>query len=477
MGLACGPHGVKTFVKQTFPNCLRDFPTLASCVQATGHQTKQVVAILDGNVLVNQLPMSVTTFDGYVSVFSGFLRQAFQAADAVFVVWDEPCLVTKAKLEEQRKRDQARKKSVPMMSADLAATLAPDTDSYGIDVIESCNPHDLLANRAARPRFWDALCKRSMCMMSERPMAGKVLLFDGIDCRGADRPHTEKREPGMFSNDDKIETLMERPSTHVFGEGDLKLTDLEGEIQDLRNSGKAFTTVELVLVCTIDTDSIAIELMQEAVKVAAAAASEDQESDAGKHLKTVLCFRETNRKRKEGDDEPAHSVSMHACIDLQILYNEIVADLNIDGGLGKPAIALLVAGWAMCGCDFVHLKGIRSDVVWSSMKLLCKREKSILERMDPIYSLSSTDDDEAFAHGRRLVTSAISRLAELCIDELADMPRMQKACASAREVLGPLSKFAMACQPPCAEVLKAAWTTLYWSGLERTDLRQWGFDI
>jgi len=476
MGLACGPHGIKAWTKQTFPNCLRDFPTLASCVQATGHQTKQVVAIMDGNVLVNQLPMSVTTFDGYVTVFSGFLRQAFQAADTVFVVWDEPRKVTRAKLEEQRKRDQARRKSVPLMSTDLAAALSPDTDNFGIDVIEACNPHSLLANRAARPRFWDALCKRSMGLMSEKPMASKVLLFDGIDCRGADRPYDEKREPGMFSNEDRIETLMERPPTHPFGEGDLKMTDLESELQDLRNTGRAFTDVELVLICTVDTDSIAIELMQEAVKVAAAAASQDQESDAGKHLKTLLCFRETSRKRKEGDDEPTHSVSMHACIDLQILYNEISAELEIDAGLGRHAIALLAAGWALCGCDFVHLKGIRSDVVWSSMKLLCKREKSTLERMDSIYSLSSTDDDDAVSHGRRLITGAVSRLAELCTDELSEMPRMQRACASAREALGPLSKFAVVGQPPCTEVLKAAWTTLYWSGLERTDLTEWGFD-
>ena len=51
-----------------------------------------------------------------------------------------------------------------------------------METIERCNPHDLLANRLARPRFYDALCRRTMTqIMQDSSFGHKTLTFDGID--------------------------------------------------------------------------------------------------------------------------------------------------------------------------------------------------------------------------------------------------------------------------------------------------------
>ena len=147
MGLSSGPHGIKTFVKTRFPSAVRDFPSLPSLVKATGHEPKHVAVLLDGNVMVNQVPVAVTDFDGYVKIFKNYIQSGLLAADHVFVVWDEPLHVPRTKLDEQRRRDLQRQRGAPILSEDLEAKFAPKTDDYNMETIERCNPHDLLANR------------------------------------------------------------------------------------------------------------------------------------------------------------------------------------------------------------------------------------------------------------------------------------------------------------------------------------------
>ena len=483
MGLASGPHGIKTFVKTKFPEALRDFPTLAHVVAGSGHRADQAAVLLDGNVLINQIPTAVTDFEGYVRVFGGFVSAALAAADHVLVVWDDPALVSRAKLDEQRRRDLARARTAVVVSADLQPTLAPADDDYGIDAIQRCNPHDLLANRKARPRFYDAICKEVMAnLMTRSANASKTLTFDGIDRRGASRPRDEERTPGMFSNVDKLETLLTRGAdAPKIGEGDLKLTDLCSEIQHLRNERKYFLGVEVLVVSTIDTDSIAIELMHESAKRDAAVASADADMTIGESIKCILCFRETSGKRKsgakDGDDGDANGgtdstpQTLFSCFDLEILHTLVMQALFgspesavANDHLHRAASALLACGWALCGCDFCHLKGMRSDAVWAAMCTICTKERKLLRRMCPVWELTRASTEAELKEGRLELCACIKRMVDLSIAKLGELPRMKRAENSAKLA-------------DASDYKRAAWCALYWGGLERTDLDNWGFGV
>jgi len=468
MGLASGAHGIKTFVKTNFPDAIRDFSSIANAAMASGHRADQCVVLLDGNVMVNQVPVAVTDFDGYLRVFGGFVSHALKAADNVFVVWDEPTNVPLAKAAEQRRRDQARSKTTIVVSEDLQDRLAPKDDDYGIEMIDRCNPHDLMANRKARPRFFDALCKRVMTnLMAKECNENKTLTFDGIDQRGGSRPSDEPRVAGMFSSCDKIETVMARTdSDAAIGEGDLKLTDLESDIQFHRNEGRLFKTVEIIFVCTIDTDSIAIELMHQSSKNEAAAASKEHECATGKPIKSVLCFRETTGKRKGSDSPPQ---TLYACIDMAILHDELMNRMfgdakqsHCNSHLHRGAMALLVAGWCLCGCDFCELKGMRSDAVWSAMLQVAKEESHLFRKMSSVWELTRRAADAEVYEARTDLCAAVARLVQISVCKLGDTPRMARATASAK--LADQNDYA-----------KASWVVLYWGGLERKDLDRWGF--
>jgi hypothetical protein len=467
MGLSGGDHGIKKFVKTKFPDALREFPSIPSAVQATGHRPEQAVVLLDGNVLVMQIPVAVVDFEGYVRVFGGFIRAGLDAADSVFVVFDEPELVSRAKLDEQRRRDRARAKTSLVMSEDMAQSFAPKDDNYDMDTIQRCNPHDLMGNRKARPRFYDALCKYVMTdLMTRKEYEHKTLTFDGVDARGASRRAEDEREAGMFSNSDKIETLMSRDKSEAkIGEGDLKLTDIESEIQFLRNEGKLFKAVEIIFVCTIDTDSIAIELMHQSAKNEASRASDEEGCETGKMLKSVLCFRETTGKRKDSDEAPH---TLFACLDMEILQTKIMeclfGKLHVErqNHLHRGAMALLTAGWCLCGCDFCELKGMRSDVVWEALVQIARGEPRLLKNMSHVWELTRKSTEAEVSEARLEMCDAIERMVSLAVTKLGEMPRMTRALASAK--LADSNDFA-----------KASWVVLYWGGLEYKNLDDWGF--
>lgn len=465
MGLKCGAHGVKTWVKTNAPSAVRDFPSLEAARVASGHTAAQAAVLLDGNVLINTVPAAITTFDGYAELFGRFVGQGLAAADNVFVVWDEPQLVTRAKLEEQRRRDMNRERAAPVMSADVAIEQAPASDDYGLDTIERCNPHLLLKNRAARARFYDALCVRVMAdVMARKWNANKMLCFDGIDPRGASRSPDSDRAPGMVSNVDKVEVLLTRDQGAApIGEGDLKFPDLESEIQMLRNAGRHFLEVEVILVATIDTDSIAIELLHQTAKNDLRLHDQDQGTNHGRLMKSILCFREGTGKRKEGDDREV----MYSCMDMELLHGAVVEKLfgdakDVHSHAHKHAIALLACGWALCGCDFCELKGMRSDVVWDATVQIAQTHRRSLQDMDGVFSLSRSTPDVETAEARAAIVGVVRRLVSLATAKLEKMPRMQRACASAKLADEKGLK-------------RAAWCAVYWAGLERKDLELWGF--
>jgi hypothetical protein len=237
------------------------------------------------------------------------------------------------------------------------------------------------------------------------------------------------------------------------GEGDLKISDIETRIARLGESGQLFEKVELVLVSTIDTDSIAIELLYRA--------SQELNRQV-KPTKTLLCFREAARKRK-AVEEPRTEGTSFACFDIDMLYEGFVGKLFHDceerptPEICSGALSLICAGWCLCGCDFVKLSGMRSDVVFSVVANLCDSEAGtiLLKSMLP-------EDNDTTPLIRKRFSHAISKLIDGCVTTLSDMPRLKRASASASEY-----------EP--SHVRRAAWCVLYWSGAEFTSLEEWGF--
>ena len=459
MGLPSGPHGVKTYCKEHFPNSLREFASLAECREATKHTTAQTLVILDGNVLVRNVPVAVDRYESYSAVFRGFINAALNTGDNVFVVFDEPKRVTKAKVEEQRKRDAASKKAAPIVSPDIQDQLAPITDDYDTESLQSFNPHEIMKHRKARDRFFDGLCKDIMLHFmrewaSSKSPNRKSLTFDGIDPRGADRPPSEARAPVMYSSNDLIETKLSRkPNEYHPGEGDIKLSDLQNRVAHLRGDGQIFERIDLILVSTIDTDSLGIELLGRASR---------ELEPLPRPTKTVLCFREPQRKRKT-TEEPRSEGTSFACFDIDMLYEVVVAKLfhhceeRPAPDVCSGALSLICAGWCLCGCDFVRLAGMRSDVVFSVVSDLCNSESGIRLLKSMLYVTS-----EETTMARKRLSHAISKLIDGCVTQLSDMPRLKRASASAAEY-----------EP--SHVRRAAWCVLYWNGIEITDLDEWGF--
>ena len=74
----------------------------------------------------------------------------------VVVVFDEPEILTKAKREEQHKRDASRTTPAKYHSSDIAPVPADDDyDGAALRAVRNC--HEILASRPARSRFYDAI--------------------------------------------------------------------------------------------------------------------------------------------------------------------------------------------------------------------------------------------------------------------------------------------------------------------------------
>jgi hypothetical protein len=441
MGLTTGPNGVKEFVKSTCPEAVHELNALKDFHERYHCNRHEIVVLLDGNVLVRQIPSEVVTFDEYSRVFCFFLEQALDASDCVAVVFDD--YVTRAKQEEQRKRDANSKKNEIVCSADLD-DLIPKNDEYNFQKLCELNPHDLVGQRNARPRFFDAVCKRALIKLAPRlQREHKRLLFDGIDPMGADRPICRKRAPGMVSNDSQLAERLKRPRKKPVGEGDLKLTDLEAEFQYMRDTHEDFPDLKLTLIVTIDTDSIAIELMHQSSKLQ----QQREQPDLGAPVVSVLCFRNKKSNRTPTDDDTP--VGVYTCLDLEDAHASLLARMTIPHGFERHAIALLCVLWAVQKSDFIFTPGSKKAMDrFLDVQTLCsntKRARRTLALMRHSWEMEREADAAARAAAR----------AALC------------KCVAA--VLGP--------DTPDMTLARAAWISIYWSGLQLPDdqLPEWGF--
>jgi hypothetical protein len=442
MGLAAtGDHGVKAIIKSRFAQAGRTYATLGDVRRAVGVERANVAASLDGNVLMMQVPNSAASFSAYTGIVTNAIRSAMGSAAVVVVVFDEPAHLTVAKREEQARRDAQRKKTVPVCSEELFPY--PTDDSYGIGELTSTTDcHAIVRCRASRQRFFDETGRQVLINLKKsiatwaQGGSESVVLFDGLDPRGALREYGAPREPCVFGSDDAVAALFQRE--HAIGEGDLKLAWVEQRVRELAVEGKLPTQLNLTI--TIDTDSIAIELMERARRACAPA---ECESDA---VLGALCMRERSHKRDAWDDDPG---AVYFVLDYAHLFEMIQTQMWGRGRTLPPpekqrsAMALLCAGWALAGCDFVALRGLKADMVLEAMPSLLRTAPQLVDLMENTWS---GDRDAA-----KEVLPALKRLVLLCAVNYEDQPRARKATVEAMR------------NHDKASLLRAAWVASYWS--------------
>lgn len=459
MGLCGGKTGAKALFLEKFPTAFQNVKHLKDVIELVGVERSQTLAVLDGNVMMNAIPAAVDTFRGYVAILANQLEEACQAAAHVVVVFDEPAAMTTAKRDEQRRRDEMRQARVPLCSEDLVATITDDNFSTEDLNIDGCNVKLLMEFRKARPRFYDAVCV-ALLGRFQASMAGGAwsLTFDGIDWRGADRGFGMPRHAGILSSDEGFWAPLLGRGTRAIGEGDLKLTDVTQRVHDAsRREGTPVHGVVLNLVVTIDTDSFAIELLQQSRR-------ERRAEEADRNELTILCLKERARKRA-GDDfvTQAH----YTCCDMQLFHGLVLEhfygtkNLNAGAIARQPAaLALLAVALALCGCDFVELKGMRADLALPVVRDVVRRHP---ERLDALACVSNGRLDQ----DAQMAMYQAGDLVDFFVDEytksLDGMPRMQRALASVA-------------QGRCdAQVLRSLWTCAYWHQREFKNCVEWGF--
>ena len=455
MGLSGGPNGAKAVFRQRFGRAFGPMDTLKEMREVSGLPRAAALAVLDGNVMMNGLPTSVDTFGGYVQVLSGQIRAAHEAAAHVVVVFDEPAAMTEAKRDEQARRDAQRKPKEVLCSDDLVAGIVDDRFTTEMLHAEGFNAKTLWGHRPARARFCDAVCVALLRgFVARNAHRAGSLTFDGVDARGAERPFDEPRAAQVLSTNQEFwGPLLAREAP--IGEGDLKLTDVTQRVHDAAQTpGTLVAGVVLNLVVTIDTDSFAIELLQQGRRLRRG------DGHNGGNERTIVCFKERAQKRKGDDFEPK---GHYLCCDVHVLHEELVRyfygtlDLSREIEAQQPAaLALFAAALACCGCDFVEVKGMRSDVVFDSVGTVLKTVPSAVENAKHAWS------------GRRELVhrlhDPIRALAMECASRLLEVPRIKKDFVPTLRNLDDVL------------VRRTAWLICYWNSCEfKGSMEEFGF--
>ena len=465
MGLhAKGENGVKAILKSRYSRAFRTFTTLGDMRKGIkGLERDNVVVALDGNVLMMQVPRDAAAFQAYVGIVANAIKAAMGSAQVVVVVFDEPAILSPAKREEQARRDAARTKTVPLSSEDLRPY--PTSDDFGMAELHSAaNCHEIVGCRAARNRFFDETGRQILARLAKTAktwedggLGSSVVVFDGLDPRGADRPLGAEREPRMYGSDPVVAALFEHGPE---GEGDRKLALIEQRVREIallpeEERPDCLKNPRLHVTVTIDTDSIAIELLEKGRRGV-------ENPLLSECVKGVLCMRERSNKRDSWDDDPG---AVYACLDYDLLFQMLQRDFWGISREPSPAdqrltIALMVAGWALAGCDFTAVKGLRADMVMNAIPSFVKTAPDHLALMAHAW-----DGDRESVKG---LVPALKRLVLLCAGNYGDQPRAKKATAEALRDVG----FGREINP----LLRGAWVAAYWSNNEqRGNLAEFGF--
>lgn len=423
-----------------------------ACDGATREDT---LCVLDGNVLMQQVPQHLTSYEDYVRLLVQQIQYAINTAMTVVVVFDEPENLTKAKVKEQASRDERK-----VMSSDL--TVCPQDDSYLLSDIEleGVDCHDLVLNRKTRSRFFDGVCCEALKQFDTIAMqiSTTTLTFDGIDKRGWDRPFGTTRNVGIVTSDKSglIDKILTR--THPVGEGDLKLCDVPHRFHVSRTNGIwPDNPILLNILQTVDTDSLLIELMQQAKRA--------QKPDEV-HEKTVLCFREPPRKATKNHDARG---KCFFCCDIESLYFN-VTEFMFEGmenvptlikeipGIERVAVLTFSLGVLMVHTDFVEVAGTRLDHMMEAARAVFQEDPdtAALTRC-----ALSTD-----AHESIRISEAADAILDCFCETVFDIGT--KVTKASRDKAKNTSHLG---------IKQAAWNLCYWSHREYTNIGFWGFSV
>jgi hypothetical protein len=402
-----------------------------------------------------QVPREAASFQAYVGVVSAAIRAQMGSSGLVVVVFDEPEILTPAKREEQARRDAGRTRQQPVHSEDIDPF--PKTDNYTREeLLRAKDCHAIVGCRAARLRFFDETGRQVLQRLQRSIDAWaaqgeqSVVLFDGLDPRGADRPVGAPRRPQIWGSDSEMARLFEHAPE---GEGDLKLALVEERVRQiaLQENGP-LRGVSLHMTVTIDTDSIAIELLERGRR-----AAERPELSAA--VNGVLCMRERSNKRDRWDDEDRNAV--YWVVDYDKLFRLIQRDMwgpcrEPSAQQERAAMALMVAGWAISGCDFADVKGLNAAMIF---EVLPSMVKTMPETMELLQSAWSGDRHQVLR-----IALALKRLVLLAAGSYGERPNHRKA--TVQDLL----------HVDLAPLKRGAWTVSYWSGNEmRGNLADFAF--
>ena len=459
MGLKCSPHGVKATLKHRYSQCFREVETLSGARDLSGLKRSACVLALDGNVAMMQVPQMIRPLEGYVHVIFNQIVSAMSAGNVVVVVFDEPACISPAKAEEQARRDAARNKRV-LNEPDVYLEPFPLTDDYDLaELMAVSDCHHVMRHRPSRLRFVDEVvkqvlerCKRKLeTWRQQDPGAPEgAVVFDGVDRRGAERPIGSERRPGVVGTSSLVEVLFEHTDVSI-GEGDLKLAHVAKTVRQLAslNTCAALKETRMFMTVTIDTDSIAIELLE-------AAKRQQMESP---QMMGMLCMREQRSNKREWEEGDPRSV--YCCLDTEMLHEFLQKDMwtvhkNPTPFERRLAISFLTTGWALAGSDFTEVKGLRADVVLDAVPALMAKQPQTLALMSAAWD----GDRDAVLK----IRTALRRLMDKCAAWMSETPGFQKRTIES-----------VRCSDN-APLLRGAWVAAYWSGREfKENLEDFGF--
>jgi len=464
MGLKSGNGGAKAYLAELIPQAFRTYPTLLDArlalADTTGADRAGTVAVVDGNVLMMQLPtVVVMPIADVVRIVWSSIEQAVGAARLVVVVFDEPAAMTLAKKAEQTRRDANRAARKVVTSVDLDdETPLNDFDPATLDA-QPC----VLKYRDHRPtrsRFYDEVCRRVMAIFNEKAAkwnaSGKAankstLVFDGVDLAGATRPPDEARRVGIVGSVDSDDVVAALQRETPIGEGDIKIQYLDRRVRELAQTDENFQPVKLIISCTIDTDSLLIGTL--------GVARRRMEPPPPVGIASVLAMRTPATKAQKQIDE--HTAATFLVVDIVLLEAHMQAHIWKTGVQPTNeqmlnAMIATAASAALAGCDFVELGGARFDHFFDAMNSFVRTEPLSLDQF-----ARALKPDPVVA---QQITHPLLRICYNASTSMEAKPRYKRQAKSVYE-----------CDR--ATLLRAAWTAAYWCEVEHVADAEWGFPV
>jgi len=472
MGLLSGTRGAKHFCTEHFSAATLRHNSAGLALEALGTHPDITAIVTDYTEVLRATPPSVRTLDEYVEFALSAVMRKMQSAAIVVIGIDhyERVPSTKSETQQQRSNRDARPPEAGY----------PVDDRFGVAELErlpDCKP--LVPNRPMRYRMFDEMLRRVMSRIvamnrkleeahaltdsalgggeADASVVGSHLLPElvilGGDPRGADRPVDEPRRPTVQASSGRGSALF-RDFDQKHPEMDGALHEVEDHLRQLADRDEL--AVKVIVVESIDSDHLAIALRHHAERLRSAMMDGDD-------VWTYLCSRERGKyasgeltlcKDSCGLSEP----SLYGgggdgvlVVDVKILHDMLLQHLlgsawrGISPDERANVVKMLVAAWAVGGCDYVT-RVEHADVLVTSLQTVLREE-------------ASTAVVRNAKEGWTTSSEARERL----------VPLLRRIVANAGKVLP--STLANA-------LMRAAWTAEYFGpGSYPTDYAEWDFAL